>query len=111
MVKLAHGSPGYGGDLASINTLAESQYLAPYGGNTWVGGYQDKTVPGFSEPGNASQNFLGWKWVDGTQLGGGQIVISQTAGLPSGSVFPVGVTTNIFTATDESGQQVPVVSP
>ncbi len=92
-----------GGDLASINTLAESQYLAPYGGNTWVGGYQDKTVPGFSEPGNASQNFLGWKWVDGTQLGGGQIVISQTAGLPSGSVFPVGVTTNIFTATDESG--------
>ncbi|HEY1019922.1 MAG TPA: HYR domain-containing protein, partial [Sediminibacterium sp.] len=92
-----------GGDLASINTLAESQYLAPYGGSTWVGGYQDKTVPGFSEPGNASQNYLGWKWVDGTSLGAGQIVITQTAGLPSGSVFPVGVTTNTFTATDEAG--------
>lgn len=92
-----------GGDLASINTLAESQFLALYGGNTWVGGYQDKTVPGFQEPGNANQNFLGWKWVDGTQLGAGQIVITQTAGLPSGSVFPVGVTTNTFTATDESG--------
>jgi hypothetical protein len=94
-----------GGDLASINTLAESTFLAPYGGNTWVGGYQDKTVPGFQEPGNASQNYLGWKWVDGTQLGAGQIVITQTAGLPSGSVFPVGVTTNTFVARDESGNE------
>ncbi|MGV3593981.1 MAG: HYR domain-containing protein, partial [Sediminibacterium sp.] len=94
-----------GGDLASINTLAESTFLAPYGGNTWVGGYQDKTVPGFQEPGNASQNYLGWKWVDGTQLGAGQIVITQTAGLPSGSVFPVGVTTNTFIARDESGNE------
>jgi len=92
-----------GGDLASINTLEESAFLAPKGGDTWVGGYQDKTVPGFSEPGDATQNYLGWKWVDGTNLGAGQIVITQTAGLPSGSVFPVGVTTNTFTATDESG--------
>ncbi len=94
-----------GGDLASINTLAESSFLAPYGGNTWVGGYQDKNVPGFQEPGNASQNFLGWKWVDGTQLGAGQITITQTAGLPSGSVFPIGVTTNTFIARDESGNE------
>ncbi len=94
-----------GGDLASINTLGESTFLAPYGGSTWVGGYQDKTVPGFQEPGNANQNYLGWKWVDGTQLGAGQIVITQTAGLPSGSVFPVGVTTNTFVARDESGNE------
>jgi hypothetical protein len=94
-----------GGDLASINTLGESSFLAPYGGNTWVGGYQDKSVPGFREPGNASQNYLGWKWVDGTQLGAGQIIITQTAGLPSGSVFPVGVTTNTFVARDESGNE------
>ncbi|MFN8346837.1 MAG: HYR domain-containing protein [Spirosomataceae bacterium] len=29
--------------------------------------------------------------------------VMQTAGLPSGSVFPVGITTNAFTATDASG--------
>ncbi|MES2332513.1 MAG: HYR domain-containing protein, partial [Bacteroidota bacterium] len=92
-----------GGDLASINTLAESQYLAPYGGSTWVGGYQDHSDPAYTEPGNASQNYGGWKWVDGTKLGAGQITITQIAGLPSGSTFPVGVTTNTFRATDESG--------
>jgi hypothetical protein len=92
-----------GGDLASINTLGESQFLAPYGGSTWVGGYQDHSDPGYVEPGNASQNFGGWKWVDGTKLGAGQITITQIAGLPSGSVFPIGVTTNTFRATDESG--------
>jgi hypothetical protein len=31
------------------------------------------------------------------------ITITQTAGLPSGSVFPIGVTTNTFTATDSIG--------
>jgi hypothetical protein len=92
-----------GADLASINTLAESQYLAPYGGNTWVGGYQDHSDPQYAEPGNAAQNFGGWKWVDGTKLGAGQITITQIAGLASGSVFPIGVTTNTFRATDESG--------
>lgn len=29
--------------------------------------------------------------------------VTQTAGLPSGSVFPVGTTTNVFTATDAHG--------
>ncbi len=92
-----------GGDLASINSLAESQYLAPYGGSTWVGGYQDHSDPAYVEPGNAAQNYGGWKWVDGTKLGSGQITITQIAGLQSGSTFPVGVTTNTFRATDESG--------
>lgn len=34
------------------------------------------------------------------------VVITQTAGLPSGSVFPVGTTVNTFTATDPSGNAV-----
>jgi hypothetical protein len=92
-----------GGDLASINTLGESQFLAPSGGNTWVGGYQDHADPSYIEPGNASQNFGGWKWVDGTKLGAGQITITQIGGLASGATFPIGVTTNTFRATDESG--------
>jgi hypothetical protein len=31
------------------------------------------------------------------------VTVVQTSGLPSGSVYPVGVTTNTFTATDASG--------
>jgi hypothetical protein len=91
-----------GGDLASINTLQEDQFLAPYGGNTWVGGYQDHGDPSYVEPGNASQNFGGWKWVDGTKLGAGQIAIVRTAGQASGTIFPVGTTTVTYKATDES---------
>ncbi|RKS89679.1 HYR domain-containing protein, partial [Flavobacterium limicola] len=34
---------------------------------------------------------------------GAIVQLTQTAGLPSGSVFPVGTTTNTFTATDASG--------
>ncbi len=92
-----------GADLASINTFAEDQFLAPYGGSTWVGGFQDHSDPGYVEPGNSSQNFGGWKWVDGTQLGAGQIVVTQTAGLPSGSLFPIGNTQITWRATDERG--------
>ncbi|MBV9986501.1 MAG: HYR domain-containing protein, partial [Chitinophagaceae bacterium] len=92
-----------GGDLASINTQQETAFLAPYGGSAWVGGYQDHSDPGYVEPGNASQNFGGWKWVDGTALGAGQIAITQIAGPASGSLFPVGTTTVTWRATDESG--------
>ncbi len=31
------------------------------------------------------------------------VTVTQTAGLPGGSIFPIGTTTNIFTATDPSG--------
>ncbi|NCI48283.1 HYR domain-containing protein, partial [Sediminibacterium roseum] len=92
-----------GADLASINTYEEDIFLAPYGGSTWVGGYQDHSDPDYAEPGDESQNFGGWKWVDGTKLGAGQITIKQTAGLPPGSVFPIGTTVNTWTATDQAG--------
>jgi hypothetical protein len=36
----------------------------------------------------------------------GRTTLTQIAGLPSGSVFPKGVTTNTFTATDEAGNSV-----
>jgi hypothetical protein len=94
---------GIGADLASINTLGESSFLAPYGGSTWVGGYQDHSDPDYAEPGNASQNWGGWKWVDGTKLGAGQIAINRTAGFASGTLFPVGTTTVTHTATDQGG--------
>jgi len=34
------------------------------------------------------------------------VTVVQTAGLPSGSVFPIGVTTNTFVATDASGNAI-----
>lgn len=93
-----------GGDLVSINTQAENSFVAP-SGIAWVGGYQDLSDSKYIEPGNASQNYGGWKWVDGTSMSTPKITITQTAGLPSGSVFPVGVTTNTFIARDESGNE------
>ncbi len=37
------------------------------------------------------------------KINGGNFTMNQTAGLPSGSTFPLGMTTNTFVATDASG--------
>ena len=34
----------------------------------WLGLYQDLDDPNYAEPGNASQNYGGWKWVNGAYL-------------------------------------------
>ena len=39
----------------------------------WLGLYQDENDPEYAEPGNASQNWGGWKWVNGTKLKDGYI--------------------------------------
>ncbi|TAJ41037.1 MAG: HYR domain-containing protein, partial [Chitinophagaceae bacterium] len=41
--------------------------------------------------------------ITATDACNGAVTITQTAGLASGSLFPVGTTTNTFTATDASG--------
>lgn len=41
--------------------------------------------------------------LDNIKVSGDVMTITQTSGLPSGSFFPVGTTTNTFTATDASG--------
>ena len=63
---------GREGHLAAITTLAEQEFvIASLGGGPqinycWVGGYQDRSAPNFSEP------FDGWKWITGeTWLGSG----------------------------------------
>jgi hypothetical protein len=38
------------------------------------------------------------------------VTMQQTAGLPSGSVFPVGTTQIVYTATDAKGNQIPAPS-
>jgi len=37
--------------------------------------------------------------------GCGNVTVTQTVGLPSGSIFPIGTTTNTFVAKDESGNE------
>ncbi len=34
----------------------------------WLGLYQDRNDPEYQEPGDSSQNFGGWKWVNGQYL-------------------------------------------
>jgi hypothetical protein len=63
---------GREGHLATITTLAEHEFIivslggGPQINYCWVGGYQDRSAPDFSEP------FGGWKWITGeTWLGSG----------------------------------------
>ncbi len=93
-----------GGNLVSINTQEENDFLKGKVGGVWVGGFHDHNDIWYVEPGNASQSFGGWKWVDGTSIGT-NISLTQTAGLPSGSLFPIGTTTNTFVATDAAGNK------
>lgn len=89
----------------------------PGGGGGYTGGNGgDNTLCGAGTQqvsGGTSYN-IGTNQVNSTGVndGHGQVIISyqgssatvtQTAGLPSGSLFPVGTTTNTFVATDESG--------
>ncbi len=48
-------------------------------------------------------NFFFDVLLDNVRFSGGELTVTQTAGLPSGSVFPLGSTTNTFVWTDESG--------
>lgn len=73
---------------------------------TWGAGtvaFGGMTMPQFHGPlpdaQNLRQNIL--DWLDGTVVGGP--LVTQTAGLPSGSTFPTGVTTNTFTTDDGNG--------
>ena len=63
---------GVGGDLASITTLEESEFVlvvtsnpsgwvsdGPYLIGPWLGGYQDHSAPDYHEPAG------GWRWVSG----------------------------------------------
>ncbi|WP_211362150.1 M36 family metallopeptidase [Aequorivita antarctica] len=85
-----------------------------YGGGGGGGGYSgggggtDPTHGGGGGSFNGGTNPVN---ISGVRAGGGEVTISwnailvtnQTAGLPSGSTFPVGTTTNTFVVTDTSG--------
>ena len=102
------GTLGIGGD--------ECYYYGGAGGGGYYGGGAcPNTFP--SGGGGGGSNYTGGLTstttdASGIQAGAGRVVINysvnypaiaQTAGLPSGVSYPGGVTTNIFTATDISG--------
>ena len=81
------------------------------GGGGWYGGGGGAFGDGGGGSSYTNSTATGVTHTQGYQEGSGLIVLKwlqppvvvQTAGLPSGSEFPVGTTTNTFTATDADG--------
>jgi len=57
-----------------------------------------------SSPGICGTNVFYQEIIQANNCGGKGVSITQTAGLPNGSLFPVGITTNTFVLTNESGK-------
>ena len=98
-----NGAEGKGGDgAASVPGGGGGGGFFGGGGGSFSGG-----------AGGSSAAFAGaeTQYYQGAQEGNGSVTISydqpatfvQTAGLPSGAIFPVGETINTFTATDAAG--------
>lgn len=84
------------------------------GGGWWGGAGSGNCRGGGGGSGHVTISATNTSMSSGVRVGNGMVIISipsgssipvvtQTAGLPSGSFFPVGITTNTFTATDGFG--------
>ncbi len=111
---------GQGGNsnycAAEVGALGVGGQSCYYYGGTGGGGYYGGGG-GYAGGGGGGSNFVGGSATNvtntrGVQGSDGLVVITyslaypliaQTSGLPSGSSYPVGVTTNRFTATDFAG--------
>tara|TARA_R110002074_G_scaffold129577_1_gene270790 strand:+ start:4773 stop:12011 length:7239 start_codon:yes stop_codon:yes gene_type:complete len=102
------GGGGGGGGVSGAGG-GGGGYNGGGGGNSWAG----SIPPGWGAGGGGGSFNAGTSPTNtgGVRAGDGQIVISytlplvitQTAGLSSGSTFPIGTTTNTFLVTDPSG--------
>ncbi|MGZ2370872.1 PA14 domain-containing protein [Ancylomarina sp. YFZ004] len=123
-------SVNIGGHLVTINTQAENNWINNKVGEVWIA-YNDAASEGnFVWVTGESNGYENWNSGEPNNSGGEDhtvmysngrwndlrgtnnrryvvefqpAIITQTAGLPSGSLFPVGTTTNTFLATDNSG--------
>lgn len=120
-----------GGHLATVASAAENAFLSN-SNLYWIGLTDQVTEGTFKWVTGEPLGFTGWgpgepnnsgneDWVEINRGGPGRwndlpagfprrfyvefdcLTVTQTAGLPSGSVFPVGTTTNTFTVTDAAG--------
>ncbi|MBK8555547.1 MAG: HYR domain-containing protein [Lewinellaceae bacterium] len=99
---LMYGELGLGGAVPDncFNTLCGGGggYYGGGCGNNGGGGssYIDGVIGGFTTPGVQAGNGL-------VKITYDVVGLMQVAGLPSGSLFPVGSTTNVFVVSDASG--------
>ncbi|MUP39290.1 PA14 domain-containing protein [Labilibaculum euxinus] len=119
-----------GGHLVTITSQAENDFIDSKVGDIWIG-LTDAAAEGTfvwcngeavsytnwnsGEPNNSgnedyTQMYSNGKWNDIPDTYWKRYVVefegalvTQTGGLPSGSLFPVGTTVNTFTATDNAG--------
>ncbi len=89
------GNGGGGGGYAGGGTNGSYPYSGGGGGGSFNSGTNQVNVAGVNT-GNGSVTIT---WNNS----GSGVTVVQTTGLPSGSTFPVGTTTNTFSATDASG--------
>ncbi len=87
------GGGGYSGGNGGDNTLCGAGTQPVVGGTSYNQGTNQVNITGVND--GHGQVIISYQ--------GSSATITQTAGLPSGSLFPVGTTTNTFVATDESG--------
>lgn len=87
------GGGGYTGGNGGDNTLCGAGTQPVVGGTSYNQGTNQVNITGVND--GHGQVIISYQ--------GSSVTIAQTAGLPSGSLFPVGTTTNTFVATDESG--------
>lgn len=104
------GGFGYGGTPLSYNCGCEGYG----GGGGWYGGAGSGNCRGGGGGcGYVVPSATNVSYGSGVRVGNGRVILSfqgsvpppvvQTAGLPSGSLFPIGTTTNVFLADDGSG--------
>ena len=87
------GGGGYTGGNGGDNTLCGAGTQPVSGGTSYNLGTNQVNITGVND--GHGQVIISYQ--------GSSATVTQTAGLPSGSLFPVGTTTNTFVATDESG--------
>lgn len=103
------GGFGYGGSPSGCGCEGYGG-----GGGWWGGAGSGNCRGGGGGSGYVTLSATNVTMTSGVRVGNGMVIIStpvgstipvvtQTAGLPSGSLFPVGTTTNTFTATDMLG--------
>lgn len=119
-----------GGHLLTLSSQAENDWINARVGEVWIG-YNDVASEGnFVWETGESNGYENWNGGEPNNSGGEDytvmrsnglwndlrgtnsrrfvvefqpVIISQTGGLSTGSIFPVGTTTNTFLATDNSG--------
>lgn len=87
------GGGGYTGGNGGDNTLCGAGTQPVSGGTSYNQGANQVNTTGVND--GHGQVIISYQ--------GSSATVTQTTGLPSGSLFPVGTTTNTFVATDESG--------